>query len=123
MSDDPKNDEAQSSAPVRVVGIPFPKGKSGNPGGRKKEAIAYEKEVIALGRYAVPKLKRAIRKGEPWALKIWADVSLRPAAKRVELSGEDGQPINLNLVPQDKLNKLEEAIRDAVDAAGVAAVH
>lgn len=77
----------------------FKKGKSGNPGGRPKEAAEVKELAREYGAEAIAKLVELLRGNDPRTSKAAADSLLdrgfgKPG-QSVEMSGPDGAPLTV----------------------------
>ena len=93
-----------SSAPKRVIGKPFQKGLSGNPGGRPRASY----DVAALARQhtedALAALYAALKdpRTRVAAAQALLDRGYGKPLQKQELSGPDGAPIQVQQVPDDR---------------------
>ena len=79
---------------------PWPKGQSGNPGGRPKRDVAseiaqaiFEQDAEAI----LAVFSKALKKGDSRVFTALADRAYGKAKKSVEHSGEDGGPIQTSI--------------------------
>ncbi len=126
-----------SAKPPRGPGRPFPKGTTGNPGGRPKmppelaealrsrnmksvEVLSKVQDDFLRGLYVdekggvheAPKASEAIKASE-----VLLAYSIGKPRESVELTGEDGGPINVTRLDRAKLTKDEIAAAIVVQRA------
>jgi hypothetical protein len=109
MSKSTQNSDGNSRKMPR--GRPFPKGKSGNPGGRPVIPV----DVRALANERTPQamehLWAIIEKGKGMvkleAIRLWLAYGPGKPTDKVEHSGPDGGPIDLRSIPTDDLEAID----------------
>lgn len=85
-----------SPVPDSLVGHCFPKGQSGNPGGRpatRKARAAISKMKPA----ALKALQDALEKGEAWAVTLWFAYFYGKPVEAHELTGADGDALQVSI--------------------------
>jgi hypothetical protein len=97
-------EHSKDAAPKRVIGRPFQKGVSGNPGGRP--AASYD--IATLARQYAPEALQALHDAlndprlKVQAAQVLLDRGFGRPLQRQELSGPDGAPIQVQQVPDDR---------------------
>jgi len=85
---------------------PWPKGVSGNPGGRPRHDIAREiaQEVFENNREAIyAAMTRALLKGNAHTFKELCDRAYGKVNDKVEVTGRDGGPVEYKGLTEDEL--------------------
>jgi hypothetical protein len=113
-------------SPQNLV-APWPKGVSGNPGGRPKNDVGREiaRAVLEGNREAAYEaLARALLKGNAYVFKELTDRAYGKVSDKMELTGKDGSPLEFReMTPQDvdaRIKQLERELGYAneIDLAG-----
>ena len=95
MAGDAENSGGEQPKRKKPRGRPFPKGVSGNPGGRPKEAKQL-REVLALkGEEFVRALEKQALEGNTPALLRVVEYLLGKPAQDLHVSGADGGPLEV----------------------------
>ena len=103
----------QISKPERKPpGRPFPKGTSGNPGGRPKEAREVVEALRLFGDEMVAQLKKLVRKGNIEAIKVSMAYAYGKPVDTVRIQGHDGGPLHADLskATADELQLMERML-------------
>lgn len=77
------------------LGRPFPKGVSGNPGGRPKEAKQLREALALEGEALLKELLRQVKEGNTAALLRALEYVLGKPAQDLQLSGAEGGPLEV----------------------------
>jgi hypothetical protein len=109
----PKTDSAENSA-TSAVGIPFPKGVSGNPGGRPKGIAAKAREH---GDAALQVLSDALADADPRTrIAAAKEILDRGYGKAVVMTADVTKA--LDEFDDDTLDAAISAVRSAIESAG-----
>lgn len=110
------NVRGEKEKPKPPVGRPFQKGQSGNPGGQSKEKKAVLDILKESAEVFATKLVELAEQGNVEAVKTGLAYLLGKPKERVEVSGPDDGPlqINVNDLTPDELRKLDTLLATVV---------
>ena len=98
---------------------PWPKGVSGNAGGRPKNDVGREiaQAVLENNREAICRaLRKALLRGNAYVFRVLADRAYGKVSHKVELSGRGGGPVEHRGMTEDELRARIKQLKAEIKA-------
>lgn len=113
-----------SERKAKPRGRPFPKGKSGNPGGQPKSLVEVKRLATENAEELWALLMKRARKGDKVCIVKGLEWALGKPRLAVEITGRDGKPLDLkaSVKLDEQPSARTAAIIEALDRAGVLVV-
>jgi hypothetical protein len=107
-----QNSDKTAARAKRVIGRPFPKGTSGNPGGRPKKRLIDEvleelllRDDSAVAQTVAAALLKKAKRGDVKAIQLLAERVQGKPRQAVQLTGAYGGPIELRDVTREQVRE------------------